>query len=84
MRMQNPYEDARAERVAIVDALLLLEYVAYTTPPILCRDAIRKTRRILSDRYFQLASSDIGQEKLPSVNVAESIRRGGVVYVDDH
>jgi len=84
MRMQNPYEDARAERVAIVDALLLLEYIGYTTPPILCRDALRKTKRILSDRYFQLASSDVGQEKLPTVNITESMHRGGIVYVDDH
>ena len=32
-RMTRPYEDDRAERIAIVDALLLLEWVAYTTPP---------------------------------------------------
>ena len=58
-RMTRPYEDDRAERIAIVDALLLLEWVAYTTPPRDTSEPIRKLYRVLTDRCKSLSSDSL-------------------------
>ena len=49
MRMPNPFQDERAERVAIVNALQLFEWLAYTTPPHRTGTAIQMGRKMLAN-----------------------------------
>jgi hypothetical protein len=48
-QMQNPYEDARAERIAIVNALELLEWLGYSTPPFRTGSALREAKWMLAN-----------------------------------
>ena len=52
--MKNPYEDARAERIAIVNTLELLDWVGYTTPPRMTHDDIKAMQRHLALRLMFL------------------------------
>ena len=52
--MKNPYEDTRAERIAIVEALRLLDWVSYTTPPRMTHDDIKAMQRHLATRLIFL------------------------------
>ena len=55
MRRPNPYVDAREERAAILNALVLVEYLDYTCARYKWGDALDKARDLLTRRLTVLS-----------------------------